>query len=677
MHPAIANFQSTGPMLERLRAGLKELSTAHDGQIDQMRVKASLGPDNEVRLTLKTGKPGLMSKLKTRLFGEDVARNALRVAIGEALRSRNAINDPATTDAMFELMRMAARPAGGAIPAKLLLTHLDQVAGARTATEMQASAPANHEPTRELFAKALGSASFGNLANRLPDLRGSSTPQGVRDAWARELGDCLGAVVEDLEPLEQMTLLASACDQLTRDLKASLLGTITTTGQLNQIARMPDSAELLSDTLPKLIRKAIDQARTKLPDRSTGPTTVRHDGRDYSVPQALELHGETFTCVHPIAAGGFGIVCLYQDHSTPARKLAVKIPVPVADPGERRKQLKLARTETMSQLAATRDSANHAVAVRGVVPTPDGHGLIIAMDYAPHGDLQGLMRRLGAGDVAQDGPHDKQGFSLRATLAHDLLQGLRQLQRQGVSHLDLKGVNVMIGEGGMGQIADFGLAKTADMRDFSWDDKNKMGEERPDNPAWTDPRIRQLALEQEHEAKTLLADVTKKLKTVKDWHATVEAQIRQPDQGADLGRLRQTEAELRSEHGVLSARLKAMKATLPSHVQASGFAADRWSCAIVIFELFAGRLPVDTGWTANDEEQLLEIAQMPREQQRQTLFRDSAAKVPSAVQDLILDLMQADGPALDDILDSPVFRGQDVGSAATRERIVALASAAL
>ena len=77
--------------------------------------------------------------------------------------------------------------------------------------------------------------------------------------------------------------------------------------------------------------------------------------------------------------------------------------------------------------------------------------LCIVMDYCDRGSLRQLLDH-----------HGPLPEPLIAETAESILKALEYLHRQGISHRDLKGANVLVDEEGKIKLGDFGVANTED-----------------------------------------------------------------------------------------------------------------------------------------------------------------------------------------------------------------------
>ena len=79
--------------------------------------------------------------------------------------------------------------------------------------------------------------------------------------------------------------------------------------------------------------------------------------------------------------------------------------------------------------------------------SPLSNRLCIVMDYCARGSLRQVLD--------QHGPLPEH---LVTEVAESILKALEYLHKQGISHRDLKGANVLVDEGGRVKLGDFGVA---------------------------------------------------------------------------------------------------------------------------------------------------------------------------------------------------------------------------
>lgn len=116
----------------------------------------------------------------------------------------------------------------------------------------------------------------------------------------------------------------------------------------------------------------------------------------------------------------------------------------------------------------------------GLARVGDGTMAIIT-EIAPHGDAMKLMDTIK--DMVKQGViTQQQGMLASLTIAMDMANGLSHMHSNGLSHVDFKPMNVFIGTGGTGKVADFGTGT-----------ESRVGErkifEPIDAPYWQSPEV--------------------------------------------------------------------------------------------------------------------------------------------------------------------------------------------
>ena len=145
---------------------------------------------------------------------------------------------------------------------------------------------------------------------------------------------------------------------------------------------------------------------------------------------------------HAVGRGGMGTVWLCRDEVL-GREVAVK---QVGNlPGE-------SATDTARALREARSSAalNHknVVSVFDVIDTDDGRAWLV-MEYVPSRTLSELLR--------DEGPLEPRRA---ARIAAQIADGLAAAHAAGTIHRDVKPGNILVTEGDVAKISDFGIART-------------------------------------------------------------------------------------------------------------------------------------------------------------------------------------------------------------------------
>ncbi|MES2999356.1 MAG: protein kinase [Pseudomonadota bacterium] len=450
------------------------------------------------------------------------------------------------------------------------------------------------------------------------------------------------------------------------------------------MAAMRESGATLSqDELERIAEAACASGLAKMSDhvsqttmgevvgrngRRTGAQRVTHVG-------AFTMDGVEFTHKKPLGEGGNGVIGLYShvDRNGQERQLVLKFVKPLDSAKSDHEAFEELAQEAIAHRNASAKSPDGFVKFERAFRMPDGR-LAIAMELAPHGDVNGLVGKLySAADT-----DSKQSHLMRLTLAHDALRGLDTLQTKvKASHLDLKGANFYIGADGRARMADFGLAQGSDSRHMI----AGFG-----NMAWNDPRVQEA-----------YEPIFAKLVEIKDRYKPRIAALldkRNKELPAITARKGATQVEQDAAATRKAARdkfdalhvapLQAAKdaeeaAATQAGFDFSGFKADVWSTGTVLYELYGGEPPFGSG-TGQTEEMLKKQAEFlkatPQEREAFLFNRPGMATVPPEIRAIILGMLDPD-PArrmsAGDALKSPVFSDAGVGSQATRSAIIAMA----
>ena len=104
----------------------------------------------------------------------------------------------------------------------------------------------------------------------------------------------------------------------------------------------------------------------------------------------------------------------------------------------------------------------NVVALLGAL-TDDDEGLLWAiLEFAPHGSLHRMLHRASESDMRACFGDAKALPGLGEAfwgVAADVCAALAFLHRRSVIHGDVKAANVLLGNGGVAKISDFGLAR--------------------------------------------------------------------------------------------------------------------------------------------------------------------------------------------------------------------------
>lgn len=187
---------------------------------------------------------------------------------------------------------------------------------------------------------------------------------------------------------------------------------------------------------------------------------VDGDEKTIAAPN-LMINGETFVPTELKGAGGFGALLRYVGPNN--TEIAVKLPISVSslpnDVAEQKDKAKLELFNTDRMIANNPNATGftgHVILSNGMV------GLV--GDYMSKGDLMGMAGKVA--NVHVGGPTeippppgkigDFERYVLGMTLIKDAANGVAEINAKGLTHGDVKSLNVMLGEDGTAKIIDLG-----------------------------------------------------------------------------------------------------------------------------------------------------------------------------------------------------------------------------
>lgn len=187
---------------------------------------------------------------------------------------------------------------------------------------------------------------------------------------------------------------------------------------------------------------------------------VDTDEKTVTAPN-LMINGETFVPTELKGAGGFGALLRYVGPND--TEIAVKLPVTGStlptDVADQKDKAKLELFNTGRMIANNPNATGftgHVILSNGMV------GLI--GDYMSKGDLMGMAGKVA--NVHVGGPTeippppgkigDFERYVLGMTLIKDAANGVAEINAKGLTHGDVKSLNVMLGEDGTAKIIDLG-----------------------------------------------------------------------------------------------------------------------------------------------------------------------------------------------------------------------------
>ena len=95
-------------------------------------------------------------------------------------------------------------------------------------------------------------------------------------------------------------------------------------------------------------------------------------------------------------------------------------------------------------------SLRHPNIVKLYAAFEDAVGVYLVLEYCPRGDWFQEMRRMPGGRLSEQ--------KVATEVVEPILRALQYLHSRGVCHRDVKPENILIGQGGVPLLADFGLS---------------------------------------------------------------------------------------------------------------------------------------------------------------------------------------------------------------------------
>ncbi|XP_048588906.1 fibroblast growth factor receptor 4 isoform X2 [Nematostella vectensis] len=188
----------------------------------------------------------------------------------------------------------------------------------------------------------------------------------------------------------------------------------------------------------------------------------------YHMDPQWAIPREKISILKVIGNGAFGLVYKGRVHGLGTNRpgwnlVAIKSPYADASDRETRDLMK------EFELLKTLKPHPHVIKMLGC-GEDDGRPLVI-IEYVPHGDLLGYLRKSrGEEDDYYSDPEIKPKTSLSSQqlirFAWQVADGMEYLSSQKIIHRDLAARNILVGEGEVCKVADFGMAKDVSIEDI-------------------------------------------------------------------------------------------------------------------------------------------------------------------------------------------------------------------
>ncbi|XP_067052294.1 fibroblast growth factor receptor 2-like isoform X2 [Acropora muricata] len=161
-----------------------------------------------------------------------------------------------------------------------------------------------------------------------------------------------------------------------------------------------------------------------------------------------------------IGKGAFGQVAKGTAKNLPLRSGATSVAIKMVKANARESDKRDLKSEL--ELMKTLKPHPHVIKLLGCVT--ESEPLLVLIEYVPHGDLLGYMRKSrGLNDTYYDDPDIKPKTSLTSEqlmkFAWQIADGMSYLSLRKVVHRDLAARNVLVGERETCKVTDFGMAR--------------------------------------------------------------------------------------------------------------------------------------------------------------------------------------------------------------------------
>ncbi len=526
----------------------------------------------------------------------------------------------------------------------------DQVVSEVPGLDPKPKAPVVKDPTiTDLTPLSLESSQFQEMGERLLEALQSGDPEEL-ESLALVLGSVLANDIKGMSPDQRLGFTTSHGEALKNSLIHLIAGQQPGREDLSGDYQLEPGDGSISKELKSFLDKAYTIAVSSLDDRQVDETT-------------LVLDGVTYTKVKELGRGGYATVDLYEGMKDGVKvTIAVKEPILLGTSPEelrtlKEKAFKECANEARIHRSSTLGDPEQVLGFKGAIQTADGR-ILIAMEAAPHGTLFDFKDRLK--EVEKSGHISPQAATLiRITLLKDLLLGMKHVQEtRGITHLDYKSPNVLIGGGGVAKMIDFGTS-TQGL-------EMTLKKSPVDNPIYLAPEV--------IVSKNLIGEGVKEISdSFRDYKRRAREELKKLE-----GKEKEEFGELIKEttdHEVSDSLIERYWESVPGFEVTEK--ADTWSLGITAYELFFGEPPFDDprAFMAKVEDMVTEFAKDP-ESRISTLGKDGEGNpIGTGVGELdrllnqMLHPVPSERPTISDLLEHSLFKEPGVDEPDVRELI--------
>ncbi|WP_109465657.1 protein kinase family protein [Albibacillus kandeliae] len=225
----------------------------------------------------------------------------------------------------------------------------------------------------------------------------------------------------------------------------------------------PAHPETIDPTVWAKIKAAGDAMRNTAIDKY--PDKAKCD--DKGKLTEATVGGVTYSEIKMLGSGGGGVVYKATDPVT-GHQIVLKTPkgYHAGEPSSE-DTIETMRSEAANHRAVSGGESDpchqNILDMKGIVLAPNGDPLI-AMDLADAGDANDYTEAMGAcehsGMISEPARQ-----AMMAAQMRDIMKGMKAMQAQGMTHFDLKELNIFLTSDGTFKVADFGLAQHVDGHD--------------------------------------------------------------------------------------------------------------------------------------------------------------------------------------------------------------------